>query len=387
MLKPEIVYPFPMHLSHGYTYHLSILQFVHALSKLTTVHLLSLDTEDQLKQLFTLEFGYELNENLKIYTIKNAHLGIKSNSIFFRMATVKILKNLSRRTSDITVYTRNVKIASFLFPLKKKQFPNLKFVFECHQIFSINLAIDKKFQQARREHLLETKVYENADAVFVNTTLLKSLLNKYYNCKTIKLPLASLDSEKMHKSSNTTNRFFDFVYVGSFSSWKGVSTFVDALSILKNNGWKGHALLVGFRDSELTEWDIKIKLSGLSDQVKLVPRVARTEIKTFLDQSKIGVIPNSLEGDSLLGTTPLKLYDYASRGLPIVCSRVPALYSEIFLKDVSWTDPEHAPTMADDLEKAMLNYRGPSKSNAAWAANHTWEARARKVLDTIQTSI
>lgn len=382
MTDTAIVYPFPMHLSQGYTYHLSILQFVHALSKINTVYLMTLDSERQIQGILSQQFGHEKPVGLKIVTIQNEYLGLKSNTLFFRLSALTKIREIANRYANTVIYTRNIKLASFLFPLKKSLLKNLHFVFECHQIYSINLAMEKKFTQARRECSLEQKVYKHADLTFVNTKLLQILLEKEYKTAIQKIPLAVADSDVANDplKIGLDQRPYDFVYTGSFSHWKGVHILVEALILMRDQDWSGKAILVGCKSREFPEWQMAIKERHAESFIEIKEQLPRQVISNILDQSKIGVIPNILEDDSILGTSPLKLYDYAARGLHLVCTQVPALQTEISLTDTTWAEPESPEALASALTSALTNYDSPSLSNWSWAKQNTWTSRANRVM-------
>ena len=381
-----IVYPFPMHLSQGYTYHLSILQFLCALAKVTEVHLLSLDSKNQISNILMKQFGWERPKNLRIQTIRNTYFGVKSNSIFFRASVLKRLKRIIATNDRVAVMTRNVKIASFLFPHKICRNEKVCRIFECHQIYSINLAIERQFGQAQKERSLEDKLYNNVNIVFCNTSLIGKILTREYAVRTTVLPVAvkDLDIFDLADESQVSEKSYDFIYSGTFSPWKGVDTFLDSLQLLKSQGWNGCALLVGLTPQQMQGWRIKLKVAELESNVTLIGRTPQKNIRGLLDKAKVGVIPNMLADDSILGTSPLKLYEYAARGLSVVATRIPALISEIQIPNVHWAEPEDPQTLAQKLDLALSQWHGIDTANIQWAASYTWSNRARLVLDQIE---
>ena len=84
-----------MALSNGYTYMLSIAQFLNSLAKNIDVDLLCLDTEEQLTRYLKDTLGLTLNPRLKVIKISNKKFGIKSNRIFFRRNVLRYLKSLN----------------------------------------------------------------------------------------------------------------------------------------------------------------------------------------------------------------------------------------------------------------------------------------------------
>ncbi len=60
-----------MHISNGYTYMLSIIQFLNTLAENVSVELLSLDSQDDIKKYLNTNLDIELHPNLKVVKISN----------------------------------------------------------------------------------------------------------------------------------------------------------------------------------------------------------------------------------------------------------------------------------------------------------------------------
>ena len=384
MTKTALVYPFPMHLSQGHTYHLSILQYVCALSEFVDVHLLSLDTENQIIEIIENQFGLRKPDSLKVLTTKNKYFGLRSNTLFFRWNLLRHIRKIHAGCEQLVIYTRNVKIASFIFPVSRLILEHSYHVFECHQIYSINLSIEKRFKEAKKEHLLEQKLYSNSDLVFVNTSILEHLIKRDYDTKVARLPVATNDPGE-YAVDQSVARLYDFAYAGTFSKWKGVDILLEALSLVASSGWQGKAVLVGVNEQDMIKWSCIIDEFNLSQHVELKARIERHSVNDILDKTKIGVVPNALEDDSILGTSPLKLYDYASRGCHIVATKIPALVTEVLAPDLHWATPNNAEDLASSMKFALLSWKRPSTANLNWVEGHSWRNRAKRALHQINT--
>ena len=88
----KIIYPYPMHISNGYTYMLSIIQFLNTLAENITVELLCLDSREDIKNYLNNNLNADLHPNLKIVQISNRRFGIKSNKLFFIANVINHLK-------------------------------------------------------------------------------------------------------------------------------------------------------------------------------------------------------------------------------------------------------------------------------------------------------
>lgn len=385
-----IAYPFPMHLSQGFTYHLSILQFTIALSRKLPVFLICLDTRLQIETIVESQFGEKLPDNFKVLTAVNRRFGFKSNTLWFRAEVWAIIQNLARESNLLAIYTRNVKIASAVFSNKARLPKNVIRIFESHQLFSQNLSFVFEFKRARREYLLERRLYANCDLIFVNTSLLQMQIKRAFQKDSIVLPLAVRSDDlidfRMLNDSNYGVRDYDFVYAGSFDEWKGVAVFIEALAVIVDKGWKGRAALIGVTEKDLPVWKLRLSDLGIAQQVDLRLKASKKYVKDILDQSWVGVVPNSLLDDSLWSTSPLKLFDYAARGLRLLVSRVPAIYADIDPPDIFWFKPDNPSDMAIALIAAVKSSQEPSFGNYDWASQHTWDKRADRVLELIKAT-
>ena len=96
-----------MHISNGYTYMLSIIQFLNTLAESVAVELLCLDSRDEIKNYLNNNLGIELHSNLKVVKISNKKFGIKSNKLFFIRNVLKYLEQY--KSEKLVVYTRDFK--------------------------------------------------------------------------------------------------------------------------------------------------------------------------------------------------------------------------------------------------------------------------------------
>lgn len=379
-----------MHLSQGYTYHLSIWQFLLSLAKITPVVLIALDSREQLEEFSLEQFGKTIPENLRVYTAKQRRFGIKSNRIWFFREVASVGKALAAENIKATFYTRNVKQMAQLLSLKATQ-PSSKqrFIFECHQLYSQNLAMRGEFKGGAKEFKLEQKIYTHSDKIFVNTLPLQHQIFELFGTESEVLPVAASADEVADYgqiSNGFSTREYDFVYAGTFGRWKGVDTFIEALGELRAQGWRGRALLIGARGSEHEAALELLRERALTRQVQLLGRIERKAIPRSLDQARIGILPNSLLEDSIFNTSPLKVFDYAARGLHLVVSRLPALDAALESLNPIWARPDDPMDWARALAVALQSSAEPNQCALSWVSERTWDARASRVMRKVYES-
>jgi glycosyltransferase involved in cell wall biosynthesis len=378
----KIVYPYPMHLSKGYTYMLSIIQFLNTLSNLAPVDLLCLDDRTTLSNYLIDNLGIELNKNLNIIQISNEQFGIKSNKFFFIKGVIKHLNKLS--DERIVIYTRDLKQMRLCIKKFKNSKRNTEFIFEAHQLLSENYLKEgfKKKSYAIRKQ--ENFVYSNVDSfVCITSTLAHEIKKSFRNCSQNYLVLPVGFNKKFLSISNNTKKY-DVIYSGNFSKWKGIDCLLEAISLVKKANYKNiRLLLIGSDKNSKKFYEAKSKILEIDQNVIIFNRMAHKKIYQYISESIIGVVPTSSEGDGLLFTSPLKLYEYLGSGMKVVSSRLPSIESNIADDLVYYCKPNDPRSLADSIILALEDGNFDSKKVKHFAEKFTWEKRAKKLIDFI----
>jgi glycosyltransferase involved in cell wall biosynthesis len=159
------------------------------------------------------------------------------------------------------------------------------------------------------------------------------------------------------------------VYCGSIADWKGVELAIEGARLagvpLRVVGgteaeWRA---LGGHCDIRTAEWKA---------------RVALAELPGALAGARAGLVPTQPETGSGRYSCPMKLFDYARCGLPVVSTALPALQGlqlGAWCALVKHASPE---AWADALRAFRFDPR-LAEDARGWAARHTWEERAGKI--------
>jgi len=374
--KVKVLYPYPMKLSNGYTYMLSILQFLNSLSNYYEVILLSLDKECEIKNYFKNILNVELNKNLKIVTISNKFFFLKSNKLFFFRNLKKYITN-NHSSERLLIYSRDLK--QMRLCLKKlRKLNRISFAFEVHQILSENYKKKGEKDNANKLERLERFVFGNADFLISITKTLEIEIHNKYDSKArlIVLPVG-FNKDFLLAKKNQIDA--DVIYTGNFSDWKGLDTLIEAVSIIKYTHNKNiRVKLIGARKGDQIKYIEICKKFNVSDLIDIVPRMAHKKILHFLESSLIGVLPNKYLDDGALYTSPLKLYEYLGAGLKVVASRLPSIESNISDSLVYFFEPENPSDLAEKIIYALSDQNFDKHIVQTFARNFTWEARAEK---------
>jgi len=379
----KIIYPYPMHISNGYTYMLSIIQFLNTLAEIVTVELLCLDSREDIKDYLNNNLNVDLHPNLKIIKISNKKFGVKSNKLFFISNVLKYLEQY--KYEKLVVYTRDFKQMRLAIKNLKSGTSNIKFVFEVHQILSQNYCREGKYRKAKDMKKLENYVFSNVNGLVCITPTLSSEIKKVFpNCVKNHNILPVGFNKKFLDIKNESVKKYDIIYSGNFSKWKGLDVLIEAISIIKHQ-YKINvaAVLIGASDSTRQQYENQAKELGVSNNIEIINRVEHKKIYNYIAQSKVGVLSNNYDADGLLFTSPLKLYEYLGSGLKVVVSRLPSIESSIDESLVYYAVPENPQSFAKGIIKALKDEDFNIQVRKDFAKNYTWESRANQFLQFI----
>ena len=379
----KIIYPYPMHISNGYTYMLSIIQFLNTLAENITVELLCLDSRNDIKEYLNNNLGIDLHENLNVVQISNKKFGIKSNKLFF---ISNVLKYLERYKSEkLVIYTRDFKQMRLAIKNLKSSTSNIKFVFEVHQILSQNYCKEGEYKKSKEMKKLENFVFSNVDVLICITSTLSSEIKKAFPACTKSHHILPVGFNKDFLNiEHQEDKKYDVIYSGNFSQWKGLDILVEAISIIKHQYNRDiRAVLIGANDQTKQQYEDQAEELKVLDNIEIVKRVEHKKIYDYISQSKIGVLSNKYDADGLLFTSPLKLYEYLGSGLKVVVSRLPSIESNIDQSLVYYATPENPHSFAKEILNALDDDTFDINKIKEFSKSYTWESRSKSFMKFI----
>ena len=379
----KIIYPYPMQITMGYTYMLSIIQFLNALAKIIPVDLLCLDSEGSIKDYLNNNLGIELNKNLNVIKISNKSFGIKSNKLFFIKNVIKHIDNC--HSERLVIYTRDFKQMRLCIKKLKHLNLNIKFIFEAHQILSQNYYECNDLKKSLEMKKLESYVFQNVDGLVCITTPLSNEIKRiFHNCSKNHLVLPVGFNKDFLSLSHSKKKKYDIIYSGNFSQWKGLNTLIEAISIIKFQHQRDiNAILIGADDNSKKHYLNEAKKLKVLNNIEIINRISHKEIYKYIAKSKVGVLSNNYEADGRLFTSPLKLYEYLGAGLKVVASKLPSILSNVDESLIYYAAPENAESFAETILLAIDDVNFDRKYVQDFAKKYTWESRANIFLDFI----
>jgi len=168
------------------------------------------------------------------------------------------------------------------------------------------------------------------------------------------------------------------VYTGGLLEWKGVDVLVEAARRLPEIRF----LIAGGMEAdvarvrELARGSANVRVDGFQPPARVVD---------YLAAADLAVVPNrSRPAISARYTSPLKVFEAMALGVPLVASDLPSLRELLVPElDAVLVAPDDAAELARGIERLMgdegLRARIGERL-ASRSAEHTWDARARRIL-------
>lgn len=204
---------------------------------------------------------------------------------------------------------------------------------------------------------------------------------------TIVLPLGSRKDQIVAGENSNRPKFGAkrVVYIGRLTSHIDIDVMIDAMKLCYPHGIT--MMWVGLKSGDLPILEQHMKLHSLPDEAFIrkgwLPH--KEMIACMLSEASAGLATYKLTFRSAAVTSPTKIFDYYSIGLPVIGVRVPTV-EEIVKDGVEGTLYE--PGNAESLAEAILSIFS-SKSqyeemqeHALKAADfYSWENRAKRLLE------
>lgn len=173
-------------------------------------------------------------------------------------------------------------------------------------------------------------------------------------------------------------------FVGSMAGWHRVDLLIDAVGQLRRSGCPLRVLLVGMGRDYRRLADL-VTARGLADAVKFAGPVSHAEALAFIDSFTVAVLPHTLATGA-----PIKLFEYAARGAPIVAPDLPNLRQIWGDEAVAYFRPGDAGDLARTLGRlvrsATERARLAATARRIVREKYTWEKQMGHVIEALTQS-
>lgn len=201
-----------------------------------------------------------------------------------------------------------------------------------------------------------------------------------------------LDKVACRKKVGIKHDCFYMGFVGSFKAWQGLDTLVEAMKILKRNGYHMiKCMLVGDGDWMHHIQDM-VNRYELQKEVFFKGRILYKNVPTFINSFDICIAPFKKERNQKIGLSPLKFYEYLACAKPVIVSRVQGI-SEIIEQGKCGYLFE--PNKVDSLVSMIIESYNERNRLPALGMNgrrfiedrFSWERISSKVQEVLQEAV
>ena len=267
---------------------------------------------------------------------------------------------LSRGSGFDAGYIIHLKAAAMLRAV------GIPYLYEAHEVFVETP--QKSAARHDRLHDLEKSVLNGASWRVTTSKALAVALRAHYVLPNDFAVVPNAGGPPLASSIGTAEG--PFVYAGTIADWKGLEFIIEAA-----RQEKLPLRIVGGTPLEWHELGRRVNTQSVS----WLPRVPLPELPAIFQDARAGLIPTQLNASSGRYSCPMKLFDYARCGLPVLSTALPSLES---LAVGSWclrVEKPSTETWATAMREFL--FRPVQAENArAWAEAHTWTRRAEALM-------
>ena len=317
-----------------------------------------------------------LNEK---HQLKVLGVGIKTERINYKGATIQLinqnkLKNKYFKYFKYFKYVKqkiitekpNIVIASDLYSMipiaQIKNNLSIKIIYDSREIYTQLAALINKPMVQKMWAWYEKKYIKKVDVVLVTAEIDKQYLTALYNHSKIviikNLPgdcFINNGQNDLKKILCLSDEQKIFLYQGKLHNGRGLRFAIKCISHIPN------AVLVIIGDGPMKFQYLKnAKRYNIEDRIFFIDSVPYEQLAAFSENAYIGLSLIQPISKSYEHALPNKLFEYDSRGLPIICSDLPAM-KDMILKHkvgiaIQWSNTDAFMKAYKEINQNYQNY-------------------------------
>lgn len=311
---------------------------------------------------------YNLNNNTKIIFIKIKLYKIYGILKFYFLQRYLLKKEFTKILNQIKpdlVYTRSYLLSEL--SIQKK----IPVIIESHASpFKNNFDIKSFFKKYSKNQFIKK-------LVTIHPILKKGFIKRGFPKNKIEVILDAADN-KIFKLKKKKNKTFTIFYMGSFYEYKGVFTILKAAKLLKDIKF----MMVGGSGKEFLNVKKFIQNNKIKN-VKILPWVTMNKLPNLISKAKLLLLVPEKSDPSSNWTSPVKLNEYLSTGIPLICSDIPSLTYALPKSIVTFSKAGDVKNLAETIRKIKINYTSfvkKAKKGIDYSKKNSYKIRSQKIL-------
>jgi glycosyltransferase involved in cell wall biosynthesis len=297
-------------------------------------------------------------------------LGLLLSSFIFAIGTAVLLFGKRVRGEQFVVYTIDMDTFSYSYlPL-------------------FTSSVVAEMHDTKPRHFLNRFFFARVKTVVVTNNQIKNSLIEQFTLSDNSLivepngvdlaTFAPLPRDTVRATLSIPNTKPIALYAGRFYDWKGLEILVRAARSASDITW----YVVGGTREEFMR---AVKLTELPSNVEIIGEQTIDALPQWLAAADVLLVLGTKANErSYRHTSPMKVYEYMAIERPVVASKTPALLSFVEEGTVAWYEPDNATNLVSQVRTALVHNQSMIERGRAAAHNHTWDARARRIIARIQ---
>lgn len=172
------------------------------------------------------------------------------------------------------------------------------------------------------------------------------------------------------------------VYAGALFKFKGVDLLIDIAKDLPHIKFA----LAGGNETQIKAYQQMTRDKQVNN-VTFLGYLEQNRLASLLQAADILVAPHC-SGEAATFTSPMKLFDYMSAGVPIVATEIPSMMEFKSSQAIAgWCEPDSPTELAKCIQQVLATHpRKPEgyQDNLDFVSQFSWENRIIKILDHVE---
>lgn len=320
----------------------------------------------------------EMPKSLYVHTYKD-FLGKYTHRCYVGKATREVNRLIKAKQID-AVIARHPIFLPLLSDLRLRF--EVPVFYETHDFFAdLSLRDDVNPKKKSRIEKLERTYISQLSGVFCLQESQKKFYQKVFPNQRIEVVRTGL--WQVHRPPNRTPRFL--TYIGSFDPHKGIDILLEAVAYSHTSP---PLLFIGGKDEkDIARVQRKVRSLKKSLSVTITGWMDRKTMAKYLMQTAVGVLPLQDTFFNRYLTSPLKLFDYYSFGIPVIASELPTMRELIQENHTGvFFEPGNPIALAEKIDyffSHLGNWPLWNRSVTDYAEQWTWKKRAEKIYEIV----
>ncbi|MEI6043228.1 MAG: glycosyltransferase [Chloroflexota bacterium] len=293
------------------------------------------------------------------------------------------------------IYVRDVICAYWLVKFGRTLL-GAKIIYEAHDLEARNPSRNQGKRLSAFLQQVDRTILSRADGVVSLTTAFKDFLSAdgWREAKRPSTVIPDAYDSKLYqplpqaecrKALGLSNEEFIVVYAGLTFAYRGLDRMVEAFDLfLKQSQAEARLCFVGGRPFEVEELRQVVQRAGLGSRVQLIGQTTQEQVNLWLNAASLTVIPDTVTD---LTASPLKMFEYAAVGRPVLLPDLPALREILADQEAIYFERGNLTALTAALKWVYANpEQAAAKGKAACrkVEAYTYANRAKAILAFVE---